>query len=80
MKIIEQLCGNCGTQINVGDVVCQQCNANVVLYDKAKTYRFMQTSSADYRAEAMQFARKHEAAFVGLSDIGHWIVGPVEMP
>lgn len=79
MKIIEQVCTKCGKVVEIGSTACLGCGAEIAQYDKASTYRFMSTASAKNEHEtAMLFAKKHGAEFLGKSDIGYWIAGPVE--
>jgi DNA-directed RNA polymerase subunit RPC12/RpoP len=86
MKIIEQICVKCGKLLDSGTTwteanKCPQCTAEVVTYDRNKTYRFYSMHNAkpaELNGLLREYAKKHDAKFIGYCDIGYWLVGPAE--
>lgn len=74
MRIIEQVCTKCRAKLSPEVEVCPQCKTLVVKYEFGEAYQW---ATSDSEIDKM-LAKIPNAQFIGKSDQGYWIVGPVE--
>jgi len=85
MKIVEQICPQCGKRLDNGTTwteenKCPQCGTEVVLYDPGKTYRFFSLVDCDKeRKELLENGKNRNVKFIGKTNNGYWLTGPVEI-
>ena len=82
MKITEQICPQCGKRFDDGTTwseanTCPQCGADVVLYDEWALYRWG-TDESDIPRLRKAVEMYNPVKFIGRTNTGYWLVGPVE--
>lgn len=83
MKVTEQICPQCGKRLDGGATwneanKCPQCGADVVLYDEWALYRWG-TDEKDIPKLRKAVELQNPVKFIGRTETGYWLVGPVEL-